>query len=533
MSKLAIRIDARDNVAMAMEALTRGEKVSVLSDKVREVDVVTAATDVPLPYHKVALAGIGKGEPVHKYGEIIGYATAPIGRGEWVHVHNLESVNYRTTPATASVSGTHASLSSGRGAVPTRTSNGASAGARRSAGAGQFWGYERPDGQVGVRNHLLVMATCDCAYEEAKRIAAAVPGAVAVGQYHGCGADPMIVRQMVGIANNPNVGATLLVGLGCETISVDLLAAGLQPAGKPLADVVIQRDGGSLKAIELGTRILKGMASQISGQRRQPYDASRLFVALQCGGSDGTSGIAANPAVGVTADRLVDAGATVVFSETGEMTGTAHLLAGRAVNEDIARRIHQIIDDNVSRTKAAGGDDRSLPAGRFALPAGNHDGGLTTIEEKSLGSIRKGGTRPIQGVLENSPERLERPAGPGLYIQDGTGWDVASITHMAAIGAQIAIFTTGRGSTTGHAIVPVIKVTGTPATFANMRDNMDVNAGRIVEGKAGIVEIGKEIWRLVLDVASGTKTKPEALGFQAFQIYKRDRAVENLLKTCP
>jgi altronate dehydratase large subunit len=203
------------------------------------------------------------------------------------------------------------------------------------------------------------------------------------------------------------------------------------------------------------------------------------------------------------------------------MTGTAHLLARRAVNENVAQRIHQIIEDNVRRSKAAGGDGRSLPKG-------NQDGGLTTIEEKSLGSIRKGGTRPIQAVLENSPDRLERPAGPGLYIQDGTGWDVASITHMAALGAQVAIFTTGRGSTTGHAIVPVIKVTGTPATYENMRDNMDVNAGRIVEGQAGIVEIGDEIWRLVLDVASGTMTKPEALGFQDFQIYRRSRAIESL-----
>jgi altronate dehydratase large subunit len=528
MGKLAIRIDTGDNVAMAMEALEQEDTLSVLSDQAQEVDRMTVTTDLPLPYHKVALAGIGTGDPVHKYGEVIGYATEPIGRGEWVHLHNLESVNYRATLATNFASETHAAPSSGREAAPARTPDRASA--RQAGGAGQFWGYERPDGRVGVRNLLLVMATCDCAYEEAKRIAAAVPGATAVGQYYGCGADPMIVRQMAGIANHPNVGATLLVGLGCETISVDLLAAGIQsgdkPAGKPLADVVIQRDGGSLKAIELGTRILRGMASQISGQQRQLYPASRLFVALQCGGSDGTSGIAANPAVGVAADRLVDAGARVVFSETGEMTGTAHLLARRAVDEDVARRIHRIVEDNVRRTKAAGGDGRSLPQG-------NHDGGLTTIEEKSLGSIRKGGTRPIQGVLENSPERMERPAGPGLYIQDGTGWDVASITHMAALGAQIAIFTTGRGSTTGHAIVPVIKVTGTPATYENMRDNMDVNAGRIVEGQAGIVEIGDEIWRLVLDVASGTMTKPEALGFQDFQIYRRSRVVENLLKECP
>jgi altronate dehydratase large subunit len=207
------------------------------------------------------------------------------------------------------------------------------------------------------------------------------------------------------------------------------------------------------------------------------------------------------------------------------MTGTAHLLARRAVNQEVASCIHDVIDDHIRRVELAAGGGR--------LPQGNHDGGLTTIEEKSLGSIRKGGTRPIQGVLENSLQRLDRPAGPGLYIQDGTGWDVASITHMAALGAQIAIFTTGRGSTTGHAILPVIKVTGTPATYARMPDNMDVNAGRIVLGEAGIAEVGAEIYGLLQEVASGRKTKPEALGFEDFQIYRRDRAVERLLGTCP
>ena len=391
--------------------------------------------------------------------------------------------------------------------------------------ASQFWGFQRPDGQVGVRNHLLVLATCNCAYEEAKRIAASVPGAVAISQFHDCGADPMVVSQMIGVANNPNMGAVLLVGLGCETITVDLLAEGIEPSGKPLDSVVIQQNGGSIRAIEAGTRILRKMSSEISAQRRQPFDISKLIVALECGGSDGTSGIAANPAVGVAADRLVDAGATVLFSETGEMTGTAHLLASRAATDEVAKRIHEIIDYSITWWNAAGSDVGSIRKG-------NEDGGLTTIEEKSLGSIRKAGTRPIQGVLENSRERLEKPTKPGLYIQDGIRWDVASITHMAAVGAQIAVFTTGRGSTTGHAIVPVIKVTGNPTTYENMVDNMDVNAGRIVQGEAGIVQVGEEIFQMVLDVASGRKTKPEALGFREFQVFRRDPVGTNLMKAC-
>jgi len=390
---------------------------------------------------------------------------------------------------------------------------------------GTFLGYPRANGQVGVRNHPLVMATCDCAYEEARRMAAAIPGAVVVGQFHGCGADPMVVQQMVGIANNPNVGAVLLVGLGCETISVDRLADGMDATAKPVESLVIQRDGGSLKAIEAGTRLLREMAALLSTQQRQPCDIARLTVALQCGGSDATSGIAANPAVGVATDRLVAAGATVLFSETVELIGTGRLLAPRAVSPEVASLIQRAIADEVWRGKATGISGRSLPKG-------NEDGGITTIEEKALGNILKSGASPIQGVLENSRERLERPTRPGLYLQNGTAWDVASITHMAAVGAQLAIFTTGRGSTTGHAILPVIKVTGNPDTFRNMSDNMDVDAGRIILGQAGITQVGEEIVALALAVASGAKPKAEALGFTDFQMFRRDAVVENMLRRC-
>ena len=391
--------------------------------------------------------------------------------------------------------------------------------------ADKFWGYPRPDGQVGVRNRLLVLSTCDCSYEVAKRIAAAIPDAVAVTQFHGCYGDPMVMRQMIGIGNNPNVAAVLVVGLGCETGSADQLVHGIAPSGKPLADVVIQRDGGTIRSIERGTRILREWASQVAAQPKERFDSSRLFVALECGGSDGTSGVSANPAVGVASDMLVDAGATVVFSETGEMAGTGHLLARRAASEEVAQRIHGIIDEMVRWKRAAGSDGRTIPQG-------NHEGGLTTMEEKSMGSIRKAGTRTIQGVLENSLERMDRPSGPGLWIQDGTTSDVPSITHMAAIGAQIAIFTTGRGSTTGHAIVPVIKVTGNPDTYEWLQDNIDVNGGRIIQGRAGIRDVGVEIYQLLLEVASGRKTKPEALGFEDFVVYRIDTVAHNLMRAC-
>ena len=388
-----------------------------------------------------------------------------------------------------------------------------------------FLGFVRPDGQVGARNHLLVMATCDCAYQEAKRIGESIPGAVVVSQWHACHPDEALERQLIGICSNPNLGAVLLVGLGCESITAEHLAKEIAPTGKLVADVVIQRDGGSLQTMAKGASLAREMMAEISKQQRELVPLSKLVLATQCGGSDATSGLAANPAVGHAVDKLVDAGATVLFSEPLEMIGTASILARRAANDQVATDIHALVAKTEAWARASGLASRHMPQG-------NMDGGLSTIDEKSMGSIRKAGTRTIQGVLQNDRERLDRPTAPGLYIQDGTGWDVASVTHMAAVGAQMAVFTTGRGSTTGHAVMPVIKVTGNPQTYAKMTDNMDVNAGRIIDGTSSISEVGEEIYELILRVASGEKTKPEILGFEDFLIYLRDPVAVNLMRRC-
>jgi len=319
----------------------------------------------------------------------------------------------------------------------------------------EFYGYERSDGSVGVRNHLLVLTPMDCSYEPARKIAAQVEGAVAVTQHHGCGYDEMVANVLIGTGRNPNVAGVLLVGLGCETISSEIIAEGIRPSGKPVEVLVIQEEGGTLRTAEKGIGMLQRMAKEVAELKREPFPLSRLTLAVECGGSDATSGLAANPAVGVAADMLVDEGGTVIFGETQEMTGTQRVLARRAVNEGVARAIRDMIGRQEKRMRAMGVDSRFMPRG-------NIDGGLTTIEEKSLGAVRKGGTRPIQGVLENSRAGLEAPSRPGLWLQDGTGWDVPSVTGMVAAGAQVVAFTTGRGSTTGHAIAPVLKITGNP-----------------------------------------------------------------------
>lgn len=389
----------------------------------------------------------------------------------------------------------------------------------------EFYGYERPDGTIGVRNHLLVIAPIDCSFEPAKQAASRVEGAVAVTQYHGCRADEMLINGLVGTGRNPNVAGILLFGLGCEVLTNDILMDHLKPTGKPVESVVIQESGGTITSIEKGVRILQDMAQEVGELRREPFPVSELILAVECGGSDATSGLAANPAVGVAADRLIEDGGTVIFSEPQEMIGTQHILARRAVNERVAMDIHEMIDRQERRLTSMGVDSRYMSKG-------NIDGGLTTIEEKSLGAIRKGGTKPVQGVLWNTWDRFDTPSRPGLWLQDGTGWDVPSVTHMVAAGAQVVCFTTGRGSTTGHAIAPVIKITGNPETYAKLKDNMDINAGTVLDGSESLKEVGERIYEMIIATVNGRKTKAEALGFKDFVVFRRDRAAERLMGHC-
>ena len=389
----------------------------------------------------------------------------------------------------------------------------------------QFYGYERPDGKIGVRNHLLVIAPIDCSYEPAKKIAEQVEDAVAITQTYGCGNDSMLVHNLAGTALNPNVAGVLIVGLGCETLTGEILMEKIKPSGKPVYNITIQEEGGTLKTHEKGVRILQKMKKELAELKREPFPLSKLTLAVECGGSDATSGLAANPAVGVAADKLIEEGGSVMFGETQEMCGTQHVLAARAVNKNVADSIYEIIEDQEARQKAMGIDSRWMSKG-------NIDGGLTTIEEKSLGAVRKGGTKPIQGVLYNDWDRFDAPTKSGLYLMDGPGWDVPSVTHMVASGAQIVCFTSGRGSTTGHAIAPVIKITGNPSTYEMMPDNMDINAGTILDGSESLNSVGQRIFNMIVQTANGRQTKAEALGYKDFIVFKRSREAEHMLGHC-
>ncbi|MCD8339203.1 MAG: UxaA family hydrolase [Burkholderiales bacterium] len=373
----------------------------------------------------------------------------------------------------------------------------------------EFLGYKRDDGSVGVRNHVLILPSCACASETCRVVASQVQGTKNVIINVGCSDvtanTEMTQRVLTGFALNPNVYGVVIIGLGCETVGHKELADSIRKqTSKPVVSFGIQEIGGTIKTAEAAVRAAREMVQEAAKQQRVPCPASDLFVAIECGGSDATSGIASNPAVGNMADRVYDAGGTTMMSETVEYIGAEHVLAKRGATPEIHDQIIRICEDYEKHLALAGQDCRT------GQPTpGNKAGGLSTIEEKSLGCIHKGGTRPITEVLQEAA----RPTKKGALIMDTPGYDISSVTSMIAGGATVVVFTTGRGTPTGHALSPVIKVTGNPITAKRMADNMDVDVSGILEGDETISQAGEKIYEEVLEVASGKPTKAESLGF--------------------
>jgi altronate dehydratase large subunit len=366
----------------------------------------------------------------------------------------------------------------------------------------EFLGYKRPDGRFGVRNHVVVMSSVACANGVVDAIGRALPEVVPVTHVYGCGCGPedlgVSVRTLSGLLNNPNVGAVLVIGHGCENLNSSFLTQIVE--GKPVEALVIQESGGSAatagKGVEIATRFLK----ELERQKRAPAPVSELTFALECGGSDAFSGITANPAVGAAADRLVREGGTVILSETTEMIGTAHILKRRCATPELGEQVECLVNNHERHVRQSLGE----LAGMVIAP-GNIDGGLSSITEKSLGCIRKGGTTPITEVVEYAG----RPSQRGFVIMDTPGYDIDSMAGMAAAGAQIILFTTGRGSVAGFPAVPVVKVCSNTRTFNKMPGDMDVNAGAITDEGKTIDEVGQEIFDLALEVANGKRTCAE------------------------
>ena len=494
-------LDAKDNVAVAIDSLARGELVDIAGER------LTLEQDIPAG-HKVAVAEVIEGEPVIKYGQPIGLATAAIKPGQHVHTRNLSDHHV--------VSDDLSCLSP----PPSPPS------LKR-----QFDGFHRPDGRVGTRNYVVLLSTVNCSATVCHKVVERfdsermkrwphVDGVFAATHTTGCALEydgmkhQMLGRVLSGYARHPNVGGCLIVGLGCEQTTAGYLSQhhGIvslyAPDGKQLTRddgipmLTMQSEGGTRETIEKADKLLEQVLDRANDVRRRPADASHLSLAVECGGSDGYSGLTANPAVGVVTDRIVACGGTSVISETTELYGAEHLLVRRSRSPEIARQLLEKIDWWKKYVGLYGGQIDNNPS------VGNKAGGLTTITEKSLGAVSKSGSTALEAFYEYG-QRMEQR---GLVVMDSPGFDPASVTGKVAGGANLVMFTTGRGSCFGCKPSPVIKIATHTGLFERMNEDMDLNAGKILEG-CDLQQIGDEFFEFALRVASGEKTCSEKLGF--------------------
>ena len=378
-----------------------------------------------------------------------------------------------------------------------------------------FLGYPRKDGRAGTRNYLAIIPTVFCANEVAMAIAKKFKRARPLLHHQGCAQlkpdSDRVTRTLITLGANPNVGGVLLVGLGCESVSLQEVYQGLKDRGQKVEKVLIQGIGGMKKAVKRGIELAGKLDQSLSRMKRKPVPASHLAIGIKCGSSDTTSGLVSNPATGKASDLLLARGGAVIFGETTEFIGAEHLLARRAASEQLASQIIHIVTCMEDRVKAMGFDMR----GGNPTP-GNIRGGLTTIEEKSLGAICKSGSMPIDGVLEYG----ESIPGKGLFVLDSPGKEAEIMTGLSAAGANIIVFSTGGGAPQGFPIVPVIKVAGNPAKVRVMKDHIDLDASGVLTGQTTIDEVGQRIYAALLAVGSGKKVKAETLKYdQTVEIY--------------
>ena len=489
-----------DDIAVALEDLAPGEQLEEPSGR-----PLTVRNRVPRG-HKVAVRDVAEGSPVHKYGQVIGVTTVPVPAGEHVHTHNLAFAPAMRGGAQPASGGHPAGATTPAGAVPAGQH-----GPQRT-----FDGFVRAGGRVGTRNYIGILTSVNCSATVAKLIAREaerrlgsfpnVDGVVALTHGTGCGMAmgeglELLRRTLRGYATHPNFAAILAVGLGCEVNQLADLDLTGGPA--PAAALTIQETGGTTAAVRAGLDALAELLPAADAARRVPVPASRLILGMECGGSDSLSGITANPALGAAADLLAGCGGTAVFGETPEIYGAEHLLIARAAFPAVADAIRERIAwwEAYAARDAATLDGNPSP--------GNKAGGITTIAEKSLGAIAKGGSTPLRAVYRYAEQVTET----GLGFMDTPGYDPVSVTGMVAGGAQVVCFTTGRGSAFGCKPVPSLKLCSNSETYRRMTEDMDVNCGEIADGSATVAEMGGRIFDLVLATASGRRTASESLGY--------------------
>ncbi len=487
-----IRLDASDNVITATRTLEVGE----LAEQVSAQQIIPRN-------HKFASRDIATGEAIRKYAQIIGYASTDIAAGDHVHSHNVE---FRNTDVD------YEFATDLRPVAPAITRD-------------SFMGYRRASGKVGTRNYIGILTSVNCSATAARMIASAfgpeelakypnVDGVVAFVHGTGCGMAGQgegfeaLQRVMWGYAKNPNHGGVILVGLGCEMNQIDWLLEAYGIKQGPLFKAMnIQDTNGLAKTVEQGIAMVREMLPEVNRTKREEVPASELMVALQCGGSDALSGITANPALGYAADLLVAQGGTAVLAETPEIYGAEHLLTRRAIDEKVGKTLVERIrwwEDYTARNLGSM-DNNPSP--------GNKKGGLTTILEKSLGAAAKGGTTPLTGVYKYAEPVTAR----GFTFMDSPGYDPASVTGQIASGCNLVTFTTGRGSAFGSKPSPCVKIATNTQMYEKLIADMDINAGEILTEGKSVEEKGTEIYKMLLEVASGKQSKSEAQGLGDYE----------------
>jgi altronate hydrolase len=484
---LTIRLNPADDIVIARVELPAGTSL------VKEGGV-SVATRVP-PGHKVAVRAVKSGQPVRRYNQIIGFATRDIAPGEHVHVHNLAMGDFQRDYAYCEL------------ATPTQ----------HVPNPATFQGIVRPDGRVATRNYIGILTSVNCSATVARHIARHfenrlgdypnVDGVVALTHKTGCGmaseGEPtdILRRTIAGYARHPNFFSSQLVGLGCEANQVNVLISSQKL--KNQYAFTIQDKGGTRKAVENGIARVKEILPEANKVRRVPVPASHLILGLQCGGSDGYSGISANPALGAAVDLLVRHGGSAILSETPEVYGAEHLLTRRAVSREVGEKLIERIKWWEEYTRRNGNEMNNNPS------PGNKAGGLTTILEKSLGAVAKGGTTNLVQVLEYA----EPVSAKGFVYMDTPGYDPVSATGQVAGGANMICFTTGRGSAYGCKPAPSLKLATNTALWEHQEEDMDINCGTIIDGKESVAEVGQRFFDLILETASGRKTKSELFGY--------------------
>ena len=490
-----IRLHASDDVLIARSQLVGGTTV----------EGVTARGLIPAG-HKIASRAIVTGDPVRRYNQIIGFASRPIAAGEHVHTHNLW-------------------MGEAKGDFARDYAIGADLKPEPARLEASFMGYRRSDGRVATRNYIGVLSSVNCSATAARAIAdhfsrqnhpealadfPRVDGVVALTHGSGCGMDSeglglqVLQRTLAGYATHANFCAVLVVGLGCESNQINAwLSRSSLREGDTLRTFNIQDTGGTRKAVDKGVALIREMLPAANQARREPCSAAHISIGLQCGGSDGYSGISANPALGAAVDLLVAHGGTAILSETPEIYGAEHMLTRRAVSPAVAHKLIERIKWWENYTAINNGELNNNPS------PGNKAGGLTTILEKSLGAVAKGGTSNLQAVYEYAETVLAK----GLVYMDTPGYDPVSATGQVAGGANMICFTTGRGSAYGCAPAPSLKLSTNTRLWQRQEEDMDINCGDIVDGSVSIAEKGQQIFELVLATASGNLSKSEHHGY--------------------